>query len=192
MSVLANFNSVKLEEMLKTSQKNVAQQVVSILINCFNEKKHGVLPEIESRLQQLGISNRKASKNFMGKRLNPRETFTREGSRKKAFDYDCAEEDVYEQGPLTKTHKMSESQNNFNREGSRKSDTSGMRLVMSDKTRQSMKPYQSRELRIKNRPGRVLKKAPRRGESAHAKQRKYLISSRKQSKPRIAGNNGKA
>lgn len=33
MSVLKNFDGSKLEEMLKTSTKNVAQEVVSILIN---------------------------------------------------------------------------------------------------------------------------------------------------------------
>lgn len=47
LHVLSNFESAKLEEMLRTSQKNVAQQVVSILINCFPGKKHGILPEIE-------------------------------------------------------------------------------------------------------------------------------------------------
>ena len=33
LQVLSNFEPKKLEEMLQTSQKNVAQQVVSILIN---------------------------------------------------------------------------------------------------------------------------------------------------------------
>lgn len=33
LNVLNNFDAMKLEEMLRTSQKNVAQQVVSILIN---------------------------------------------------------------------------------------------------------------------------------------------------------------
>ena len=33
LQVLSNFESKRLEEMLRTSQKNVAQQVVSILIN---------------------------------------------------------------------------------------------------------------------------------------------------------------
>lgn len=50
LQVLNNFDSLKLEEMLRTSQKNVAQQVVAILINCFQDKKHGILPEIENRL----------------------------------------------------------------------------------------------------------------------------------------------
>jgi hypothetical protein len=45
--VLKNFNGSKLEEMLKTSTKNVAQEVVSILINHSSDLKYGTLPDLE-------------------------------------------------------------------------------------------------------------------------------------------------
>lgn len=47
LSVLKNFSGTKLEEMLKTSTKNVAQEVVSILINHNKDYSFGVLPDIE-------------------------------------------------------------------------------------------------------------------------------------------------
>jgi len=47
LSVLKNFSGTKLEEMLKTSTKNVAQEVVSILINHSKDYTFGVLPDIE-------------------------------------------------------------------------------------------------------------------------------------------------
>lgn len=45
--VLKNFNGSKLEEMLKTSTKNVAQEVVSILISHSSDLKYGTLPDLE-------------------------------------------------------------------------------------------------------------------------------------------------
>lgn len=47
MKVLQNFNGAKLEEMLKTSTKNVAQEVVSILLKHSNRLSYGILPDIE-------------------------------------------------------------------------------------------------------------------------------------------------
>lgn len=47
MSVLKNFDGSKLEEMLKTSTKNVAQEVVSILINHWRDYNYGILPDLE-------------------------------------------------------------------------------------------------------------------------------------------------
>lgn len=80
--------------------------------------KHGILPEVEMRLSSLGISNtnfritnNKAMKNnFFGKRVDPRDTFTRGETRKKPFDLDYAEDDNSEEGKLIKSHKMAESQ----------------------------------------------------------------------------------
>jgi hypothetical protein len=39
----------------------------------------------------------------------------------------------------------------------------GTRILITTKSRQSTMPYQSRDLRIKHRPGRVLKRVPKRG-----------------------------
>lgn len=47
MTVLKNFNGNKLEDMLKTSTKNVAQEVVSILINHSRDCAYGILPDLE-------------------------------------------------------------------------------------------------------------------------------------------------
>lgn len=44
---MSNFQGAKLEEMLRTSTKNVAQEVVSILIGT-DENKQGVLSQIEA------------------------------------------------------------------------------------------------------------------------------------------------
>lgn len=133
--------------------------------------KHGILPEIEMRLSSLGISNpnmrssnQAVTNNLFGKRVNPRETFTRGESRKKPFDLDYAEEENSESGKLIKSHKMAESQPKMTSGDkiTKKVGSSAARMVMSIKTRQSMRPYQSRELRIKSKPGRVMK-GPRRG-----------------------------
>jgi hypothetical protein len=53
MNVLKNFNGKKLEDMLRTSTKNVAQEVVSILINHSRDHAYGVLPDIEKNYLKL-------------------------------------------------------------------------------------------------------------------------------------------
>jgi hypothetical protein len=62
MAVLKNFNGKKLEEMLKTSTKNVAQEVVSILINHSRDVHYGILPDLEKNfLNHLKSSREGAS-----------------------------------------------------------------------------------------------------------------------------------
>mmetsp|Transcript_31621 Transcript_31621/g.28016 ORF Transcript_31621/g.28016 Transcript_31621/m.28016 type:complete len:176 (-) Transcript_31621:39-566(-) len=162
--------------------------------------KHGILPEVERRLNTLGISNKSLkpykqkqtiAKTFLSKRGNPRETFTRGESNKNPFDLDYAEDEQWEPGQLTRSYKLAGSHPKIIKEGERISkpmEDSGARMIITNKTRQSMRPYQSRDLRIKNKPARVYR-AGRRGESAHVRHRKKLGSSRKPVRPKIGGEN---
>lgn len=55
------------------------------------------------------------------------------------------------------------------------------RTLITNKTRQSIKPYQSRDLRIKHKPGRVYKVEPKRGNFSlfsNTKQVKALTQSK--------------
>ena len=79
LQVLSNFESKRLEEMLRTSQKNVAQQVVSILINWFNNKTQGVLPEIENIMQAHGLGTTSM------KQVNIRKGLKTSEGRRKTF-----------------------------------------------------------------------------------------------------------
>ena len=59
------------------------------------------------------------SNTFLNKMTNPRETYTRGESRKKPFDLDYAEEERWDQGQLTKSHKIVGSQPRIGGENNR-------------------------------------------------------------------------
>jgi len=123
------------------------------------------------RLNFLGINHQsvKSSKrktipnHFLCKRTNPRETYTRGEYKRKPFDLDYAEDEQLEQGQLKKPNKMAESQPKIAGDyiSSQKLDNSASKIMLANKTRQSVRPYQSRDLRIKNRPGRTYKQLKR-------------------------------
>ena len=70
LSVLKNFSGAKLEEMLKTSTKNVAQEVVSILISHSNLYTFGVLPDIEVNVLKINAESNYEENKFLSKNLN--------------------------------------------------------------------------------------------------------------------------
>lgn len=97
--------------------------------------------------------------------MNPRDTFTRGSTRSKLFDMDYGEERC-EQGQMKNTFKTNDSQQKIGVETNvitKQISETGTRILITNKTRQSIMPYQSRDLRIKHKPARVHKVEPKRG-----------------------------
>lgn len=72
MAVLQNFDGRKLEDMLKTSTKNVAQEVVSILINHSRELSYGLLPDLETNYLKISKTSESYSKRTIQSKSNSR------------------------------------------------------------------------------------------------------------------------
>lgn len=70
LSVLKNFSGAKLEEMLKTSTKNVAQEVVSILISHSKVYSFGVLPDIEINVLKVSTESNYEESKLLSKNIN--------------------------------------------------------------------------------------------------------------------------
>jgi hypothetical protein len=87
LSVLKNFSGTKLEEMLKTSTKNVAQEVVSILINHNKEYPFGVLPDIE-------INVLKTESNYEDNKLKAQNDYDNNDNEDGAEGDERADEDI--------------------------------------------------------------------------------------------------
>lgn len=152
LQVLSSFDSVKLEEMLRSSQKNVAQQVVSILINCFEGKAHGLLPEIEERLNSLGVNSinfkqvydrrgLKTSdgprKTFYPKPSSSKENFLRDENKSNCQDTDNGEDERWERNKRELKITSMDSKQKFQTENktviSKQINESGNRIVITTK-----------------------------------------------------------
>jgi len=103
MKVLKNFNGNKLEEMLKTSTKNVAQEVVSILIKHSRYFSYGILPDLEKNYLKVSSIDRTKQE-------------TSKSSFLKTEKGDCGEEDEKEDEEVYTKHVLATShQQNMNR-----------------------------------------------------------------------------
>ncbi len=102
MKVLKNFNGMKLEEMLRTSTKNVAQEVVSILLKHSNKYVYGILPDIEKNHLKLTPNSRST-------------TFASKSSISKPEKQDYGEEDEKEEELPQKKILASSTATNVNR-----------------------------------------------------------------------------
>lgn len=102
MKVLKNFNGMKLEEMLRTSTKNVAQEVVSILLKHSNKYVYGILPDIEKNHLKLSPNSRST-------------TFASKSSISKPEKQDYGEEDEKEEELPQKKILASSTATNVNR-----------------------------------------------------------------------------
>lgn len=102
----------------------------------------------------------------MSKRANPRETYTRGSTRQKPFDADDLAEDERWDSNIVKNIQTDDSKPRLTvdtKVSTKHINDSGTRIMITTKTRQPVKPYQSRDLRIRDSQHKILKHELRRG-----------------------------